>query len=61
MDIAVTAGEIIVSWQRKGTKGSIWKVDFVKAYNSLDWDFLWSSMRRRGFPKELMTWVKEMY
>ena len=36
MDSAVVAGMIIRSWQRKGTRGFMWKVNFTKAYNSLD-------------------------
>ena len=52
------AGEIIASWQRKGTHGFMWKVDFAKAYDSLDWNSLWLSMNRRGFPEEWIKWVR---
>ncbi|XP_078436377.1 uncharacterized protein LOC144707136 [Wolffia australiana] len=48
---AVVAGEIVSAWKRTGTKGFICKVDFAKAYDSLDWKFLWPVMRKRGFPK----------
>ena len=50
-------GKIVVAWGRKGTRGVMWKVDFVKAYDSFYWDFLWLSMRRRGFLVEWITWV----
>ena len=36
VDSAVVAGMIIISWQRKGTRGFMWKVNFTKAYNSLN-------------------------
>ena len=36
MDNAMALGEIIAAWQRKGTHAFIWKVDFAKAYDSLD-------------------------
>ena len=39
-DSVVIAEEIIADWRRSGTEGFIWKVDFAKAYDSLDWQFL---------------------
>ena len=35
-DSVVIAEEIIADWRRSGTAGFIWKVDFAKAYDSLD-------------------------
>ena len=35
-DCVVTAEEIIVDWRRLVTAGFIWKVNFAKAYDSLD-------------------------
>ena len=58
MDSIIVAREIIAAWDRKTTKGFIWKVVFAKVYDSLDWAFLWSSMRRRGFSLEWITWVR---
>ena len=40
MDSVVAIGEKIRACQRQGTKGFMWKVNFTKAYDSLDWDFL---------------------
>ena len=57
VDRAVMAGEIITEWRRSATKGFLWKVDFAKAFNSINWKFLWSSMMRRGFPVEWVSWV----
>ena len=36
VDSVVIAEEIVAAWQRKGTKGFMWKVDFAKSYDSLD-------------------------
>ena len=44
--------------ERKKTEGFIWKVDFVEALDSLDWEFLWASVKRRSFPKAWITWVR---
>ena len=48
-DSVVVAEEIIAAWKRLGTTGFVWKVDFAKAYDSLDWRFLWNVLKRRGF------------
>ena len=57
-DSAVMAGEILAAWKAQGTKGFMWKVDFAKAYDSLDWRFLWAVLRKRGFPEEWIKWMK---
>ena len=51
VDSVVVAEEIIAAWRRSGTSGFVWKVDFAKAYDSLDWRFLWNVLKRRGFPE----------
>lgn len=57
-DSAVIAGEVIAAWQRNATEGFLWKVDFAKAYDTLDWRFLWVVLRRRGFPPIWIKWMK---
>ena len=52
MDGTVMAEEIIAAWQRKGTRKFLWTVDMVKVYDSLHLNFLYLSMKRRGFLKE---------
>ena len=59
VDRVVIAEEIVVAWQRKGTKGFMWKLDFAKAYDSLDWRFLWRVLKRRNFPETWVRWVKQ--
>ena len=52
LDSVVAAEEIVAAWRRSGTSGFLWKVDFAKAYDSIDWRYLWNVLRRRGFPEE---------
>ena len=58
-DSIVLAEEIVAAWHRDGTAGFMWKVDFAKAYDSIDWHFLWNVLRRRGFPETWVRWVKQ--
>ena len=55
----VLAEEIVASWRRNGTPRFLWKVDFSKAYDSLDWRFFWNVLQRRGFPQTWIRWVKQ--
>ena len=59
MDSVVMAEEIVAVWQCRGTKGFMWKLDFAKAYDSIDWRFIWRVLRRRGFPETWVRWVKQ--
>ena len=54
----VMAEEMVAAWCRSSTAGFMWKVDFAKAYDSIDGRFLWNVLRRRGFPVEWVRWVK---
>ena len=58
-DGVVIAEEIVAAWQRRSTKGFMWKLDFAKAYDSIDWHFLWRVLRRRDFPETWVRWVKQ--
>ena len=59
VDSVVIAEEIVAAWQRSGTKGFMWKLDFVKAYDSLEWHFLWRVLKRRNFSKTWVRWAKQ--
>ena len=52
-DNIVLVEEVVAAWRRDGTTGFMWKVDFTKAYDSIDWSFFGTSSgvgasRRRG-------------
>ena len=46
IDSIVMAEEIVAAWRRSDTSGFLWKVDFAKAYDSIDWRYLWNVLRR---------------
>jgi len=39
-------------------KGFILKLDFEKAYDNLNWAFLFECLRQRGFREEWCEWIK---
>ena len=57
-DSIILAQEIVADWRQSVTARFMWKVNFVKAYDSLDRNFLWNVLRRRRFPKEWVKWMK---
>ncbi|KAJ0544992.1 putative RNA-directed DNA polymerase transcription factor SBP family [Helianthus annuus] len=49
----------LVSWKKhKKEKLMIFKVDFQKAFDSLNWKFLFKTMEYLGFPDVWLNWVK---
>ena len=52
LDSVMAAEEIVAAWRRSSTSGFLWKVDLAKAYDSVDWRYLWNVLRRRGFSEE---------
>ena len=40
LDVSLIANEVIDSWQKKGEKGLICKLDIEKAYDNINWQFL---------------------
>ena len=58
LDNIMLAEEMVAAWRRSGTAGFMWKVDFAKAYDSINWRFLWNVLRRHGFPEVWVGWIK---
>lgn len=46
-------------WKQSHTKGIILKLDFKKAYDSVNWDFLLSKPMNMGFGCKWVSWMKE--
>lgn len=49
LDNIVTAEELIFSIHKRRLPGHILKVDFAKAFDLVDWDFLFDLLKARGF------------
>lgn len=51
--------ETLHELKRKGEKGVIFKIDFEKAYDRVNWGFLYEVMKKNNFSPELISWVKK--
>jgi hypothetical protein len=57
IDGAVMLHEIVHEWSRKKMDGVVLKIDFEKAYDSINWDFIEEVMERKGFNTQLKSWI----
>ena len=49
LDASLIANEVIDSWQKRGEKDLICKLDIEKAYDSVNWHFLMRVLQKMGF------------
>lgn len=59
-DILIT-NEIIHSIKNKQSEGIILKLDFEKAFDSVDWDFLSGALEGFGFGWQWINWLKSFF
>jgi len=57
MDSIIIANETVDYIRKERLKGVIVKVDFEKAYNSVEWIFLEYMMNRLGFNSRWIKWI----
>lgn len=58
LDEVLVANEAVDFLKKKKKKALIFKVDFEKAYDSLDWEFLVDCMRKMGFGDRWTRWIE---
>ena len=59
LDGVLIANEVVNLWKKEKRKGVILKLDFEKAYDNINWNFLLSMMKNFGFPNKWIDWAKE--
>jgi hypothetical protein len=58
MEGAVILHETIHELHTKKMDGVIFKIDFEKAYDKVNWNFLQQTLRMKGFSEKWCSWVK---
>ncbi|CAL5344867.1 unnamed protein product [Camellia sinensis] len=59
LDGVLIANEVVDGWKKAKRKGVILKLDFEKAFDSVNWEFLFSLLSRFGFGDRWIAWIKE--
>ncbi|KAL4385916.1 hypothetical protein GQ457_09G028800 [Hibiscus cannabinus] len=58
LDCVLIANEVVDYTKKRGLQGIVFKADFRKAYDFVDWNFLLFVMERMGFGKKWCSWIK---
>ena len=58
LDDVLIANEIVDSAMRRKESGLVCNLDIEKAYDSINWDFLFQVMGRMGFGTRWLSWIK---
>ncbi|CAL5380958.1 unnamed protein product [Camellia sinensis] len=58
LDGVLIANEIVDWWKKTKTRGVILKLDFEKAYDTVNWEYLFDMLQKFGFGARWIGWVK---
>ena len=58
LDVVLIVNEIVDEKRRLGEEGVVFKSDFEKAYDHVDWDFLDHVLEKKGFSPRWRTWMR---
>lgn len=59
-DNFVVTREVLQHIKSKGKAAIFMKLDFAKAFDSIEWDFLYKVLEARGFPPRWIAWIKSL-
>ncbi|KAJ9701102.1 hypothetical protein PVL29_006450 [Vitis rotundifolia] len=58
LDAVLIANEVVDEKRRSGEEGVVFKIDFEKAYDHVDWGFLDHVLERMGFSPKWRSWIR---
>lgn len=60
LESVVVAHELVHSVKNSGQPGVILKLDHEKAYDRVNWDFLFEILKARGFSQTWICWIENL-
>lgn len=60
LDGCVVSHEVVHDINRKKIPGVIIKINFEKAYDRVQWDFLYKAMQKKNFDQQVISWIKKI-
>ena len=58
LDVALVANEVVEDVRDTGRKGVVFKIDFEKAYDHVEWEFQDFVFERKGFGLTWRKWIQ---
>ena len=58
LDVVLIANEVVDEKKSSGEEGVVFKIDFEKAYDHVDWGFLDHVLERKGFSPKWRSWMR---
>ncbi|RVX09324.1 LINE-1 retrotransposable element ORF2 protein [Vitis vinifera] len=58
LDAVLIANEVVDEKRRSGEEGIVFKIDFEKAYDHVDWGFLDHVLQRKGSSRKWRSWIR---
>ncbi|KAE8682024.1 Serine/threonine-protein kinase CTR1 [Hibiscus syriacus] len=59
LDCSLIANEGVDFWRKKRLKGCVFKVDFRKAYDTMDWPVIFKVMEKMSFGFKWSSWIRQ--
>ena len=57
LDVALIANEVVEDYRSSRKSGIIFKIDFEKAYDHVEWPFLQFVLEKKGFKEKWRSWI----
>ena len=58
LDVILVANEVVEDYRRSNKEGLVFKIDFEKAYDNVNWDFLDYVLQKKNFSSKWRSWIR---
>ena len=58
LDVVLIINEVVEDYRRSNKEGLVFKIDFEKAYDNVNWDFLDYVLQKKNFGSKWIRWIR---